>query len=984
MGKLSSAIVTRKLATLRDVEEALARQVLYGGDLATNLLEQAPSIDEQALANLLAETSGIAAAPAGELPASAGDARLLVPGDVALRHGLYPLEHAGNTLTIAVSDRLKPEVEQDLAFGLGVSLSQRVAPLVRIRQAISREYGIPLDRRTQRVIAKLEGRTDPSPSMTPPPLTTAPDMASLPRAPTMPPLGMPAPMDMTPLYARLTKPGTPAMSHVLLTAPGEQNATQLPSVTVNAEPPPSFDALDVSVTDDVPESPDSIHERLTSPAPPVAPIQDEPTAPWPSGGTALVEPPATIASGGSGGMADRRSEPPQPQRISTLPPERTSSPPPSRRPGMPAAELGAWSAESKQADRRRGRARHRGPYTATEAEKDLVAAEGRDDVLTAFFDFSCQYFEYAALFAVHGDLAEGRAASGPGADRSVVNGIGVQLDLPGSLATVRNEGRFTIAPLARDGLDARLATDLLRKAGKKVLLLPILVRGRCVLVLYGDEGSSDVELSEIGNIIAFAPLVAAALENVIRKKKAAVRTALGEPPVSLRPMSRRAPLPSREERVEALSSALQGTLRENTNELRGLEHPTVELQGLEVEELSDDAASALIQEAAESSPEDAAERSFPPNAALAAQRALTPAEGIPRQGAPVDVFPLPISEDEITHPPKRMVRRGELASPESVPPDPNPAHAAIAVAPQRPVRRHQSEELRLPSVILNIESDIEALITRLLAGDDTAVSRIVNLGPSAASVLVTRFPGPITGTDRGSPVEPASQRGPVLKALARMGQTAAPFVVVRSGDPDPKVREWATLLLGELPSRETAEAISLRVTDGNPAVRRAALEAGRMLQTNADAATTLREKVLALAEDVAASAETRVAALEALAHVRDTLAVPRIIRLVDKSDEAAPSAQWALSILTRQAFGRDLAAWQAWWQENEARHRIEWLIDALMNDDPEIRRAAGEELKALTKEYFGYYDDLSKGERGKAQKRYREWWESAGKARFSK
>jgi hypothetical protein len=55
-----------------------------------------------------------------------------------------------------------------------------------------------------------------------------------------------------------------------------------------------------------------------------------------------------------------------------------------------------------------------------------------------------------------------------------------------------------------------------------------------------------------------------------------------------------------------------------------------------------------------------------------------------------------------------------------------------------------------------------------------------------------------------------------------------------------------------------------------------------------------------------------------------------------------------------------------------------------MHDDVEIRRAAGEELKAITKEYFGYYDDLSKGERAKAQRRYRDWWESTGKSRFSR
>jgi hypothetical protein len=59
-----------------------------------------------------------------------------------------------------------------------------------------------------------------------------------------------------------------------------------------------------------------------------------------------------------------------------------------------------------------------------------------------------------------------------------------------------------------------------------------------------------------------------------------------------------------------------------------------------------------------------------------------------------------------------------------------------------------------------------------------------------------------------------------------------------------------------------------------------------------------------------------------------------------------------------------------------------WLIDALTDESPEIRRAAGEELKAQTREYFGYYDDLPPGERKHAQGKYREWWESRGKGRF--
>jgi hypothetical protein len=53
-----------------------------------------------------------------------------------------------------------------------------------------------------------------------------------------------------------------------------------------------------------------------------------------------------------------------------------------------------------------------------------------------------------------------------------------------------------------------------------------------------------------------------------------------------------------------------------------------------------------------------------------------------------------------------------------------------------------------------------------------------------------------------------------------------------------------------------------------------------------------------------------------------------------------------------------------------------------MNEEPALRRAAGEELKVITKEYFGYYDDLPKRERERAQQRYRDWWTTEGRLRF--
>jgi hypothetical protein len=109
MPTLSASIVQHQVASLRDVEEALSRQVLYGGDLATNLLELA-TVSEAALTRVLAETSGLKPVPGGELPRAPEAVRRLVPSELALRHGFYPLEEREGALVVAVSEPLSAEV----------------------------------------------------------------------------------------------------------------------------------------------------------------------------------------------------------------------------------------------------------------------------------------------------------------------------------------------------------------------------------------------------------------------------------------------------------------------------------------------------------------------------------------------------------------------------------------------------------------------------------------------------------------------------------------------------------------------------------------------------------------------------------------------------------------------------------------------------------------------------------------------------------
>jgi HEAT repeat protein len=990
MPTLSSSIVKHQVATMREVEEALARQVLYGGDLATNLLELA-AVGEAELTGLLAESHGLEPAPTGELP-RAGDTTLkLVPGDLALRHGLYPLTERDGELIVAVSEPLAEEVEQDLGFALGVTIAQRAAPLVRIRQAIARDYGLALDRRTLRLIAKLEGRPDPSPSSMPSPRRGFTEMQALPRPPSIPPIqyGLPS------------------------------------------EPP----------------------------APPDAP----PPSP----------PPERVDS-----------ERPAPRAESSAPPPSTAEPagPESRR---APPDLARWARAATRAGRRK--TRHRGPYTAAMAEADFLDAETRDDVLRALFDFAAQYFEYAALFAVHSDIAEGRDARGPGADRARITGIGVPLDLPGALATARDAGTWQLIALASEGIDAGLAGDLERRTGKVVLLLPIVVRGRCVLILYGDHGGANVELGDVGEVIAFAPLVSAALERVIVRQKLAARQAVAQETglspgalgvASLRPAAvrGRAPAPSPEERARVLAEALNAsaaapiTTRATPSAQKraptipgspappppgaarasspvratrvvpvGSEprHPTphgpefvrpvLSIGGearvstpphgtphvIESDRPPDATpvfsltrrstpATALDGEP----PEDGWESASTPSPFPTREAGTKPGVGSfpPRSSPRITPAPLSqrvpgssphlelVSDDANARGPEISVGEAELdddiddellereGEVPLAPPSRTSAHAPHRLRP-----RFSSKELRLPSVIVDTERDCQELVSRLVKGDADAGKQLAEMGEPAVSALVSKFPGPISAEPRRSGESPtrASECGPILQTLARLGHVAVPFLVVRTADASPDVRAWATRLLGEMPGVDSAQAVVRRLVDPDPDVHHSALAAARMLMSDADSRTALREGLTEIALDGAAPDDARHAAIEAITDLRDARAVPRLIQLVSAPNaDIVKSAEWSLGVLTRQSFGHDATRWAAWWKEHSAAHRIEWLIDALMHEDSDVRRAAGEELKSITKEYFGYYEDLPRKERGRAQKRYREWWESKGKARF--
>ena len=1051
---LSTLIVQREIASIREVEEALARQVLYGGDLITNLLEVC-KLDEAQLLPIVAESLGLPPAPPGELPRAEPDAMRLVAAEVAVERNLAPLTVDRYGLTVAVAEPLSADVEQELSFALALPISQKIAPLVRIKQALARDYGVPLDRRLARLLQRM--------------------MTDGPRGSSFPPM---------------------------------RNLTSSPEIRLGAPRPPSI----------MPAAPHS------KPPEPVRP---------------------SMPPGGGARTLVRQTE---------LPPMRTLR-------------------------------RRRGAITVDVARTELEDASERDTIFDLLFEFARQYFDYTAVFIVHGEIAEGRDAFGDGAARDKVARIGVPLDLPSILSAARESKAMLQRVPSSEGLDAVLMADLGRTGKTACVVLPVVVRTRVVAMLLGDGGDTGIEASTLADVAGIVVQATAAFERLIVRRKLkgsmlppgmgdsllpGARTSMAPPTklsqVSERPAIEELAPPIRDLMTEPMSrvgetvrepvvqaihppETVTGAARGKTDQpppppnLLSVRRPSgrpipreepesrtrmpavtapSNLGGAAQEAMlaigqtpasgtprsrgrrgtaptldfgavppqssvfgseafgKDDVERKLLAEihgqrfdnepptardqhppvvspshvpppvSSEAEPPPSPKAESPPpmpvasaphpitdmspvalpaptsEAAdvapphddeeitqLSAQSAPIPsspppsAEMVSADDADVDVVEAPVSSiKHSSKPPTPWPSSMGSADPPSPSPSPSrrlpampesqsrPMPASeqqISVALHRPPSSRSDHSRILPSVIVDVASEYVGLVDRVLAGGaggaaDDAETELLRAGGYAMPAIMERFPGPVTIerhllTD--GPMPRVAECGPVLRLVASQRRTALPFVLSHVEDPEVEKRFWATYLLTELVYPDTLDPILARVFDEEPRVRRAARAAARAFAEAHPAIIVERLELVAM--DGAENRDRRALAIDALGETREAQAVPALIRLLgDPDGEVASAVRGALTAITRQDYGPTAAKWQTWWDANHDRHRLEWLIDALMHDQAALRAAAGEELKTITKEYFGYYDDLPKRERERAQSRYREWWNSVGRVRFSR
>jgi type IV pilus assembly protein PilB len=139
--KLGDLLVKAKLITAEQVDAALLSQRTEGGKFGEALI-RIGAASEQDITETLSQQFGV---PSIDLAHFEIDPSIIkvVPGEVARKYGVLPVNKTGATLTIAMSDPTNVFAMDDIKFMTGYNVEPVVASEASLRRAIDKHYGTP-------------------------------------------------------------------------------------------------------------------------------------------------------------------------------------------------------------------------------------------------------------------------------------------------------------------------------------------------------------------------------------------------------------------------------------------------------------------------------------------------------------------------------------------------------------------------------------------------------------------------------------------------------------------------------------------------------------------------------------------------------------------------------------------------------------------------------------------------------------------------
>ncbi len=155
---LAQLLLREELAPVREVEDALKRQVIEGGSLDTLLLE-AGAIEEEPLLNALGRAYGLPAAGRDDINTIPPHIPRLFPLPFAETYHLVPYRLEGAQLGVLVNRPADAQLFARIRDRLSLTVEPTVTTEVRLHHAMARLYNTELQPRYRALLAKLDGPT---------------------------------------------------------------------------------------------------------------------------------------------------------------------------------------------------------------------------------------------------------------------------------------------------------------------------------------------------------------------------------------------------------------------------------------------------------------------------------------------------------------------------------------------------------------------------------------------------------------------------------------------------------------------------------------------------------------------------------------------------------------------------------------------------------------------------------------------------------
>lgn len=136
------------------LEDAYQRQVLYGGQIDTVLLEMG-LVEEKTLLEYMAQRFSLPSVDAEALDEIPAELLRLLPRHLAERYRLVPFRQEKRRLFVASCRPLGMDLLDDLSFMLSLNLVLHISTELRLAVALRKHYAIPLTSRCAHLLAQL-------------------------------------------------------------------------------------------------------------------------------------------------------------------------------------------------------------------------------------------------------------------------------------------------------------------------------------------------------------------------------------------------------------------------------------------------------------------------------------------------------------------------------------------------------------------------------------------------------------------------------------------------------------------------------------------------------------------------------------------------------------------------------------------------------------------------------------------------------------